>query len=255
MKENVSENNIERLLKESYRPVEPSAEFEERLIGAMEREMEALPDPAQLSLHRWLHEIFALQMDRPRWWAAVAVADIAIIFLAFALFFQMIFRIAPEVKPTKREIAVAEPKEGSITIPYSLLPDYGASIAPMKPKGESVEEMLQVAAAGCRFEIRPASMVKISEWVAPTRPAGFDPSGAKMAGLFKRAPSRRPFDIGSVVDAVADEIKKELLAKREVVLVLMLDESRNLARDRRLIAEEVKSKIGELTARMSERQA
>ena len=255
MKEDVSENNIEKLLKESYHPAEPATEFEGRLFGAMMGEMQALPQPARPALHRWLREIFALQMDRPRWWAAVAVADIAIIFLASALFFQMVFRIAPEVKPGKQEFALAQPRAALVPIETPMvIPDIEPKLT-SKSFEDISAELAQRAAREMEFQFRPASMVQISRWVAPAEPDEFDPSAAKATGLMERAPDRRPFDIGSVVDAVADEVKKEMTAKREVVLVLMLDESRNLARDRRLIAKEVESKICQVIARMSKRQA
>ncbi|MEW6359252.1 MAG: vWA domain-containing protein [Planctomycetota bacterium] len=257
MKEDVSDKNIEKLLKESYRPAEPSAEFEGRLFGAMLREMQALPMQARPPLHRWLREIFALQADRPRWWAAVVAADLAIILLSFAVFFQMVFRIAPEVTPSRQEFALAQPKVEIAPVETSIpMPDFDVEPKPARePVEEMAAELARRAAREREFEFRPASFVQISEWVAPAHLPEFDPSGARIAEPLERAPYRRPFDIGSVVGTVADEVKKELAARREVILVLMLDESSNLERDRRLIAKEVAKEIRELANRMSAKQA
>jgi len=252
MSEDMFDKNIQQLLEKSYHPAAPSAEFEQRLLDRMMREMQALPEPAEPSFRRWFREILALQKDSPRWWPAAAVADVIIIFLAFAAFLYLLPGMAASPPPPDETVQMASTPLLPVAEPDPLPPSTTEREAPPDPR---VDEMIHLAAIEVGFEVQPAGLQDIARWTAPAEPAEFDASGAGSDGLMEKSLDQRPFDIGSVVDVLAAQIKKDMARKREVVLVLMLDESRNLARDRKEIAREIETRIRVLKKGMPKKRA
>lgn len=251
MKEDMAEKNIARLLKESYRPADPSPEFERRLFALMAEEMRLLPTPRASFYRLWFQDMVAFQMNRQRLWAAVVLADVILIFLGVAFFCLMIPHMVPPPTLTPGEVAQVEPREGAVMPEYT--PERGVRIPSSPPPIDPTRELAQLMGTEPKTEPRP-DIAEISRWLSPPETAQFDPTAKEGSGLLSKSLDRRPFQIGSVLDTLAADIRKEL-AKREMVAVFLLDESRNLERDRKQIAGEIEKHIREIKKGLSKKMA
>jgi len=197
----------------------------------------------------WEEFSFADVLEQAPWWVVSAVIHLILIILLAAVNFTTIPAKRRDVYINTEFVEVME-RERPVT-QRNIFDDTSADAENVQQEAQTELENLQVEVPVLRAQ--PISMNQIAGLLNKGE-TSFDASGSNLSGLLGKIGQSRMHTVRSVVDALAEEILKEV-GKRELLVVMLYDESQSLLEDRRVIGLQLKKTIGDLKKEMTPREA
>jgi len=198
----------------------------------------------------WEEFSFAQVLEQAPWWVVSAVIHLILIIILAAINFTTIPPKRREILINTEFVEVME-RERPVT-QRNIFDETSEEVADVQAEAEA--ELEEVAGEVPVLRVEPISLSKIASLLGRGEGEQFDASAGNLTGLLGKVGASRPFDVRSVVDALAEEILKEI-QRRELLVVMLFDESQSLLEDRVIIGKQIHKTIGDLRKEMTPREA
>jgi len=230
--ENLSDRNIEQLLSRSYKPPEPSKEFEERLFDRLRVEMRRLP--AEASRRDFATRVAEVFLRRQTGWLLPVAAD-ALLIAALLLLMTLPYHAPRPATPSAIESVRVEPRAASVTTETIEKTRLAADARTLPPP----KTVRRPAAAGVPpMRVEPMSLASIEKLMRFPKPPALEADKAALASPAQPVAAGRPFEIRDFVNIFSRQVLRDASHGPTTVAVL-IEAGQFMRQERRIIADDM----------------